>query len=59
MLKYEFDVFYYFFNAKFFIDYLRTHTSAYKFFLIIDFYSIYYSIYYCFLFTKTFKLFNF
>ena len=59
MLKLKFNISYYFFNTKFYINYLRTHTSAQKLFLIIKYYLIYYSFYHYFLFIKTFKLNNF
>ena len=48
MLRFKFNVFYCFFDAKFFIDYLRTHMSAQKLLLIIEFYLIHYSPYYYF-----------
>ena len=59
MLKFESNILYCFFNTKFYIDYLRIYTSAQKFLLIIEYYLIYYSLDHCFLFIKTFKLFNF
>ena len=59
MLKFEFNIFYCFFDAKFYIDYLRAHTGAQKLLLMIEFYLIHYSLYNYFIYTKTFILFNF